>query len=318
LCQPEVARGSFPRHFWFPARIHLLKFRRFGVEMNVARVVFAVLLLLVPVAAQSQTLRGTIVDDATGEPVAGAMVTAFLRDFPLVNARSDSAGVFVLVPGRSGAFTLRITHVAYATIDSMALNAGSGEVITLEVRLGRTVVPLEPLVVTARTDARLAGFEQRRRTSRFGTFIDRSQIEVRPGARTTDLLRMTPGVTVVTVGRGGDDTPTPMGTPDVTIPRTAQLTMRSAVGTCLPAVFLDGMRLQQFEDSGIDDFLRPEMIEGVEIYPQSTGAPVEFIDPAGCGSIVFWSRGSTPGTDRWLVRAVGGFVAFVLLVTLVR
>jgi hypothetical protein len=275
-------------------------------------------LLLLPVTAQAQSLRGTIVDDVTEQPVAGAMVTVFLRDFPLVNARSDSAGAFVLVPGRSGSFRIRVTHPHYAPIDSMALTAVSGEVVTLEVRLGRSVVPLEPLVVTARSDARLAGFEERRRNSRFGTFIDRSQIDVRPGARTTDLLRTTPGITIITIGRGGDDTPTAPGTPDVTIPRTAQITMRSTVGSCLPAVFLDGMRLQQFGDSGIDDFLRPEMIEGVEIYPQSSGAPVEFIDPAGCGSVVFWSRGSLPGTDRALRRLLAGFAGFLLIVTLVR
>jgi hypothetical protein len=273
----------------------------------------AAALFVLPASAQAQSLRGTVVDDTTEEPVAGAMVTLFVRDFPLVHSRTDSAGAFLAIPGRAGPFIVRVTHPHYTPIDSLELSAHNGELVTVAIRLGRTVVPLEPLVVTARSESRLGGFEERRRNARFGTFIERSQIQLRPGARTTDLLRAIPSVYVDVPGRGVEN---PRATVSEFAPRSARLSMRSTVGTCEPAIYLDGVRVQQFEDSSVDDFLRPDMIEGIEIYPAAAGAPSEFSDPTGCGSIVFWSRGSLQGIQKPLLRAAAGLVSFLLLVTL--
>jgi hypothetical protein len=278
------------------------------------RITFAVAaLFFLPGTAQAQTFRGTVVDDATDEPVVGAMVAVFIRDFPLAHSRTDSAGAFLAIPGRAGSFPVRVSHPHYAPVDSLELSAHAGELVTVAVRLGRTVVPLEPLVVTGRSESRLSGFEERRRNARFGTFIERSQIQLRPGARTTDLFRAIPSVYVDAPGRGVENA---RATVSEFTPRSARLSMRGTIGTCEPSIYLDGIRLQQFEDSSVDDFLRPEMIEGIEIYPASAGAPPEFSDPAGCGSVVFWSRGSLQGLQKPLLRAAAGLVSFLLLVTL--
>jgi hypothetical protein len=273
----------------------------------------AAALFVLPASAQAQSLRGTVVDDATEEPVAGAMVTVFVRDVPLVHSRTDSAGAFLAIPGRAGPFIIRVTHPHFTPIDSLELSAHSGELVTVAVRLGRTVVPLEPLVVTGRSESRLSGFEERRRNARFGTFIERSQIRLRPGARTTDLFRAVPSVYVDAPGRGVENA---RATVSEFSPRAARLSMRGTIGTCEPSIYVDGVRVQQFEDSSVDDFLRPDMIEGIEIYPAAAGAPPEFSDPAGCGSIVFWSRGSLQGLQKPLLRAAAGLVSFLLLVTL--
>ena len=287
--------------------------------MRNVRCLVAGLLLLLPATANAQVVRGTVVEDPTGAPIAGAIIDILYRGGVLATARSDSAGAFLLLPRRSGAFTVRASHAFHTAVDSLPLTIDGGATVTVVLRLARAAIPLEPLVVTARTDVRLAGYHERlRRGSGFGQFVTRAEIDARPGARTTDLLRARPGVEVSTVPRGGANQPSPIGTPDVTIPRVSIITMQGPRGPCMPRLFIDGLHMRQFIDSGIDEILKPEMIEGVEIYPYSAGAPPEFIDPDMCGVVAFWTRG-LEDAHRWSwARAAAGAVAFVLMVALTR
>jgi hypothetical protein len=279
---------------------------------------FVAVLVLRPAAASGQSVRGVVLDEATSQPVAGAMVTLLVRGTPLTSARSDSAGAFMLFPRRTGSYIVQVTHAFYASVDSVPLTLDSGETVELEVRLGRQAVPLDPIVVTARSEARLAGFHERMRQPSRGQYVTRDQIDARPGARTTDLLRELPGVVVTSVGRGGADQPTAFGTPDPTAPRATRLAMRGNAGLCLPAIYVDGMQVRQWEDTSIDDFIRPEMLEGVEAYPDNSGAPPGMIDPGHCGVIAFWTRGPLEGSRWSWTRAALGTAAFALLVALTR
>jgi hypothetical protein len=283
------------------------------------RCLLAALLLLLPAGAGAQVLRGTVIEDPTGAPIAGAIIDILHRGEVLATARSDSTGAFLLLPRRSGTFTIRAAHAFHTAVDSLPLTIDPGGTLTIVLRLARAAIPLEPLVVTARTESRLAGFQERMRLGTgFGQFVTRAEIDARPAARTTDLLRELPGVEVTTVGRGGSDQPTAIGTPDVTIARTSVITLRTSRGPCMPALYVDGLSIRQFEDSSIDDLLRPDMIEGVEVYPRSAGAPPEFIDPTMCGVVAFWTRPG-PEEGRWSwARAAAGAAAFVLMVALTR
>jgi hypothetical protein len=61
---------------------------------------------------------------------------------------------------------------------------------------------------------------------------------------------------------------------------------------CTPSVVLDGVLLNAGgtgRQTDALDVLRPFALEAVEIYPHSTGAPVQWRTSA-CGAIVAWSR----------------------------
>jgi hypothetical protein len=251
----------------------------------------ASLLMLLPLAAQAQTIRGVVVEDGTRRPVVGVHVELFdAGRSPIATTRSDSAGTFVLLPRRGGSFTLRLTHLAFVPIDSVALTVRPQESVDVELRMGSRAIPIEPLVVTARVDARLAGFHERMRRHGFGRFITRAEIDERPGTvRTTDLLRTMPGVNLVAVQRCPGCTPTYL------------ITMRGGAGGCMPTVYLDGMPIRQFEESGVDDFLLPSMIEGVEVYTSFASAPAPVHAQNACGVVAFWTRSGEPG-GRWSWR----------------
>jgi hypothetical protein len=254
--------------------------------------------------AHGQRIRGQTFEDETREPIAGAMVELFGPDSArLATVQTDSAGAFVLMPGRHGDFVIRVSHFAYLPMDSAALSIRPGETLVIEVRMAARAIPLDPVVVTSRGDPRLRGFHERMRGHGFGRFVTREDIESRPGARTTDLLRGIPGIQLI---------PTNTGFGNV-------ITMRGggASGRCLPTIYVDGMPAAQYADATIDAFLMPAMLEGVEVYSGIT-APAALYSNSGCGVVAFWTRrdGGRPFSWRRIFTAAGFVGAVVTLTSL--
>ena len=99
------------------------------------------------------------------------------------------------------------------------------------------------------------------------------QIAQRRPVFTADLFRTIPGV-YVDRDRNGEEI----------------LTMRgNATGRCRPSIFVNGMSMRGMSAGEINGFVRPNELVGVEVY-SAAGAPAQFSEMNGCGSIVFWSR----------------------------
>jgi hypothetical protein len=204
----------------------------------------------------------------------------------------------VLRPGEPGTYTLKLLHVAFRG-DTIPISLQRGELITLELRMGSVAIPIDPVRVVARRHGRLTGFYDRAARGAFGRYVTREQIDARPAARPTDLLRDVPRLDVVS-SRDGN-----------------YIAMRGVRGRCLPTVYLDGMNIGQTDP--IDRLLSVNMLEGVEVYVGLAGRPPELDDPRNpCGVVAFWTRsdGGTPITRRRLLTAAGAFVG-MLLVTLI-
>jgi hypothetical protein len=264
-----------------------------------------VLLGVMPAQGTAQRLVGTVRVDGVEEPVAGARVTARLREpgSPM-GATTDTLGRFSLALPHGGRYLVEVTAAGYGAFIRQEVDVGPAETVTLEIRLGRDVIPLEPLRVFARTtDPRLAGFHERRLSGAFGRFLTRQDVERSSPPRATELLRGVAGITLTPVRRG----------------RAAQtgnlLRIRGGFGLCEPALYIDGHRVRQSPESTLDDVLNPQDIEGVEIYSTGSTAPIQFYDPSACGVILFWTRpGGGTGGERfsWRRMTVGLGVAAVL------
>jgi hypothetical protein len=278
--------------------------------MTVMRILPFLLVLawLAPELAHAQFITGRILHETTRAAVQGADVALFdSGDRPRATIVSDSAGRFRFTVG-PGQYTLRIRHIAFAEYHSANINVERNETVDLEVRLGETIIPLEPLIVTARTVdlGKMAGFNDRLRNNNFGRFITRTDIDRRGAMRTTDLLRSVPGVTITPIRVRGRATT-----------ERYLVTMRGGgARTCEPAFYIDGVRVRQAADATIDDVLAPDMLEGVEVYSSSAGAPAQYSDPASCGVVLFWTREGEPGgrfSWKRLLVAVGAVAALIIL-----
>ena len=263
--------------------------------------VLLVSLLLLPAGAASQTIDGTVLQDSTRTPIADVRVEVVAGPGAPAVLSTDSTGAFRLNPRPGGTVVLRLRHPSYTTIDSVSLTVGSGERLEVEFRMGSSPILLAPLIVRARADEGVSGFRDRLEHGGFGRFMGREEIDRRRPIRTSDLLRTMAGVRVEQRGAG-----------------ISYITMRgSGTQACLPDLYIDGMRMPQMADSGIDGLLTPSTLEGVEVYTSSATAPSVFAAHGACGIVAFWTRPGPPG--KWSWRKFGaGLGAFALVVLLLR
>ena len=223
-------------------------------------------------AAAAQVVHGRIVDAGTGAPVRAAV---WLREMGLPDVgpvRADSAGAFTLRAPRPGMFRLAAGCVGYRETESLAFELEADDSIEVVFRLAAGGVLLNPLEVVASARRRpgwLEDFHRRAERGGFGWFATRGEIERSHPVRTTDLLRATPGIHLVSA-------------------RGAGYAVRGR-GGCVPAVYLDGVRLPGGAGS-IDLWASPSSLEGIEVY-QGTAVPAEFSGPgSACGAVLLWTR----------------------------
>ena len=237
--------------------------------------------LLAAVATVSGTARaqqaGTelkiiVADTTTGQPVAGAMVSAG-RARAETNARGEA--VFRALP--AGPVTVEARRLGYLTARVQAVVDGT-PAQTLPVPLGIDPVVLRRLNVTAAALPRsplLRDFYIRKATWGSGYFLTGADFGPDGPHRFSQAMRRIPGVYVTSDGgraliRFDKNVPEVIG------------------GDCEPIVFLDGNRYGHVSD--MDTEFQGLVIEGVEVYngaripPQFNGAN------SGCGVIVIWSR----------------------------
>jgi TonB-dependent Receptor Plug Domain len=178
----------------------------------------------------------------------------------------------VLTSVPAGLQTVQVELIGYES-RAAPVRVLSRETMEAELRMSTKPVALPPIEVVVRS-GRLesAGFYDRRdEFGRQGRFMDRAYIESRNPQLLTDLLYNQPGIKV---DYGG------AGVRRVFITRNAG---------CTPMFYIDGVS----GDNSNFDVIRPETMEGMEIY---IGAmmPIQYKSRTDCGVILVWTkRGSS-------------------------
>lgn len=135
------------------------------------------LVLLVAIPAGAYTLRGVVVDAATGEPVDFAGVSLRARVPQSVSTDADGRFRFA---GVSGGVSVTVAMVGYGNVET-ALRVTRDT--TLQIRLTPAVSHLREVVVTARESTGMTG----------GSLIDRAAMQHLQPTSFTDLLELLPG-----------------------------------------------------------------------------------------------------------------------------
>lgn len=245
---------------------------------------------------RAQTLEGHVLDEATGDAIAGALVTlADLRGGVVAVVTTGDDGAFTFTepdpPGRS--YELRVEQIGYGPARAR-LQFSPGRPLQVDVLLAPAAIPVDSVVVSTSRSRRLVevGFEARREAGG-AIYIDRTQVEERSATRVTDLLRGQPGVRVISFGSEEDIRVGASG--------------RNLSGSdCQPAVWIDGSRVRSAGapdvdqartgsrmrvDPALTELVSPDDIEGIEVYTGPAGLPVQFRDRnADCGVVLIWTR----------------------------
>jgi hypothetical protein len=273
-------------------------------RMPAAMLIAGLVTAAAPSVLPGQNLTGTVVEAATGRPLDGARI--FLldeEDERRGQTLSREDGRFAILVPRSGSWRIGVELIGFSPVRSDPLEIRTGDWLVLEITLAVEAIPLEPVVVTAR---RAAGspdiqrfYDRRDRAARSGVgyFIAREEIDRMSPHRPTDILRTAPGVRVVR-GRGAQGSGLRMS------------------GGCVPAIYIDGMRINRVNiHDSLDDFVSVLDIEGLEVYRGASSQVAQYHDPRGCGLVLVWTRAGfhdPESTFRW--RTVFGVAAMLALI----
>jgi hypothetical protein len=246
--------------------------------------VLTVGLLTNPVAAQSQIIRGRVLESQTSVPIQAAAVMLLDTTFTAVaGTASNTTGAFSLEAPGPGSYYVLTESLGYSSSIDGILELGEGASVTVEIYLKPKPIVLDSLriaVERAQVFQHLegAGFNQRS-ASGFGYFITPEDIQQREPRYVVDLFKDAPGVRLI--GGGGF-----LGTG-------IQFTNVSIRGAfCDPQVYVDGILVNA--DTlwgGLEGVVDVSQIAAVELYTRASNVPSQWGGTnAGCGVVLIWTR----------------------------
>jgi|GEM_PF-1331422 len=230
-------------------------------------------------------VEGWVLDDLSGQPLAGATVTLLnVREQRAGRAVTDSLGRFHLRVPHPGGYQLRAERLGFRPSTSSSITVTPSDSVQVELRLSTASVLLAPLTVVAASrqvvrDHQLAGFEWRRTRQPFGRYMGPDEIRRLNPFLASDVLQNVGFVRV----EGGFD-------------RVVTLPMRMGTFTsgarCIPNLYVDGNRIRLGDGFTVDGMVGGSSVAAVEVYDSPVTAPAEFParDNPFCGVVVIWTR----------------------------
>jgi hypothetical protein len=213
--------------------------------------------------------------------------TVHARDGRPINARvevwgtgvqgsASENGTFALSGLPGGTQSLEVRAIGYEP-KRIAVDLSAKRPAAVDVVLDKQVVALNSVVVRdkgSRAERDFTGFLERKKRG-FGRFFTAEDIEQKNPLVMTDLMRLTPGMTVSPNGQFG-------------------YVMRGR-GGCTPDVLVDGMRVMEGADE-LDNLVRPGEVDGVEVYTSAADVPAQYagIGGSSCGAVLVWTKRGGP------------------------
>src|SRR5919109_65669 len=274
--------------------------------------------LIGPTSANTQHVRGRLLDRESAEPIVAGLVTLVARNgTQLAASTTDEFGRWHIEVPTPGTYFLSAKRIGYQPWTSAPVEVNERDDVMLVFHLSKAAITLHPVEVSARAMRAYldrAGFYERQRSD-FGHFIAPEDIEKRRAARVTDLLLSVPGVNLVRMSTGSAG-------PLFVELRGSNI---SDGGICRPRVFVDGVLFARGDsrparpdrsasverrvedvlerlDQGmsLDDIGHPSTIAAIEVYRSATQVPVQFGGTSVAtlrGAIVIWTKTGTRRTD---------------------
>jgi hypothetical protein len=198
--------------------------------------------------------------------------------------RTDAGGR-ALLPLRQQREALMVRRIGYGD-QLREITSGAA---TLEVALEPMAVAMAGVEATGRRMPMSPPLQRfyNRLDRGHGSFVTREQIERRKPRRLTDLFREIPGVRVANTSRG--DRLVMTGA----TPAMYRVGPRWEAGDCPVQYYLDGVSYQP-DFAGVPNDVRPDEVEGIEVYRRLSEVPVEYRRRgAECGVVLIWLKERT-------------------------
>jgi hypothetical protein len=270
---------------------------------KVHRVIATVVLAAgIAASAHAQTIQGTVVDDSTGRPIDGALVTlldAHSTDVGRAPLRSDAAGHFVMQAGKRGSYRLSVVRIGYQPVTSAVYEVADAELVALTLRMTNVAQRVTTVLVTERRHLNLKelmspmGFDLRHSRPTIGLILDTATIAkygIHPLSEVFESYRGMSGLTV-DLNQGHVD-----------------IGIVNGLTSCKPPeLYFDGF-LRKGMAAEILTTISADQVYGIEVYdrnaipppnlggdfgtqpPPFSGGRVSLSDTKKCGVIAVWTK----------------------------
>ena len=172
-----------------------LQFKRINNQIVVSKAKnFDERLLAVPQGPAS--LRGKILDAATGEALIGANV---IVQGTSMGAASDMDGNYAIPNIPAGNYSLRVSYIGYKTI-IVKINLKSEEHLTKILKLEAVGITGKEVVVTAQASGQNAAINQQLASNKIVNVVSSARIQDLPDANAAESVGRLPGVSVTRSG----------------------------------------------------------------------------------------------------------------------
>jgi TonB-dependent starch-binding outer membrane protein SusC len=251
----------------------------------------AALLCAAPAVAAAQTgsITGTVIDQATNEPLRGAQVSVAGTN---LGSLTNAEGSYTIRNVPAGEQELRATIIGYRT-GRETVTVAADDVATANFALQQTAIAVEGLVVTATGEQ-----ARRRELGNTVSQISVPDVELAPVNKFSDLLQGR--AAGVTVQQSGGTTGTG-----------SRIRIRGSASVSLsnqPLLIIDGVRIHDSPNSGsigvggqtpsrLED-INPEDIENIEIL-KGPAASALYGTAAANGVIQITTRRGRAGVPTW-------------------
>jgi hypothetical protein len=240
---------------------------------------------------------GRVTDNETERPIEGAILS-----LPLVGlqALSDAQGYFLIPDVPPGDYSLEIHHIGYGEVER-PIAVPPSRTVDMQIRLAAQAIEMEPLVVSMVRHPKLdlRGFYERQRFMErlgLGKFMTYEDVERRNPVRVSHMLEMIPSTDLLRVCSGTCFNLVVFGNQKRLVsPGRGQVSFVP----CPADLYIDNIHVRLFRlDSrglsvfdGIDSFLVPGEIAGIEVYRRASETPAEYTGATeGCGAVVVWTK----------------------------
>ena len=296
LCSLPVG-AAIELQAWFAGHSSALVTTVLSAERETQDLAVAVGGLLESAANQPSRVLGRVTDNETEQPIEGAILS-----LPLVGlqALSDAQGYFVIPDVPPGEHSLAIHHIGYGEVER-PLVVPENRTVDMRIQLAPQAIEMEPLVVSMVRHPKLdlRGFYERKRFMErlgLGEFMTYEDVERRNPVRVSHMLEMIPSTDLLRVCSGTCFNLVVFGAQKRLVsPGRGQVSFVP----CPADLYIDNIHVRLFRlDSaglsvfdGIDSFLVPGEIAGIEVYRRASETPAEYGGVTeGCGAIVVWTK----------------------------
>jgi hypothetical protein len=251
----------------------------------------AVVLGAFATSAHAQTIRGTLMEVETGQPISLGLVIMMTEEGDSITSGvTNGQGRFTLESPEPGSFVLIASAFGFKETPAGVFELGPTGEMDVEFRIAAAPMPIDGLIVSLQRPVlqhQLVknGFV-RRATRGLGAFLTPVMIEESTARSTSDLFRGIPGVLLQLPGGG------------LNAFSGEALRLTGTGQFCTPTIYMDGARMnvELTRDMPIEVIAPLGMVDAVEIYRRPAEIPIEYGMTASgnaggpCGVIIIWTK----------------------------